>query len=130
MLRPLSVLCLLPLLLLATPASALTKAQKMETCEFGAKDQKLEGAKRKAFINKCMSNRNDKRGATMKLPAKKPAAKKTMGKKPVANKTTIKTMVKKPVAKKTVAKKTMAKKPMAKDPAAQPPAEPAPAAPK
>ena len=56
----------------------------METCKFGADHQKLEGAKRKTFIAKCMANRNDKRGA-MKLPAKKPAAKKPqMAKKPMA----------------------------------------------
>ena len=76
MLRILSVISLLPLLLLATPASALTKEQKMETCTFGANDQKLSGAKRKAFIAKCMSNRNDNRGAAKKTPAKKPMAKK------------------------------------------------------
>ncbi len=75
---------LLPLLLLATPASALTKAQKMETCKFGADDQKLTGAKRKAFIAKCMSNRNDKRGPAMKPPVKKPVAKKPMDNKPAA----------------------------------------------
>ena len=69
MLRTLSVISLLPLLLLATPASALTPKQKMETCNFGADDQKLTGAKRKAFVAKCMSNKNDKRG-----PAAKPAA--------------------------------------------------------
>ncbi len=73
MLRILAIIGLLPLLLLASPASALTKAEKEETCKFGADDQKLEGAKRKAFIANCMSNRNDKRG-----PAKKPAAKKPM----------------------------------------------------
>lgn len=76
MLRTIAIIGLLPLLLLASPASALTKAQKMETCKFGADDQKLEGAKRKAFIANCMSNRNDKRGPAMKPPAKKPAAKK------------------------------------------------------
>ena len=84
MLRTLSVLCLLPLLLVASPASALTKAQKMETCKFGADDQKLNGAKRKAFIAKCMSNRNDKRGPAMKLPAKKPVAKKKPAMAPAA----------------------------------------------
>ena len=52
----------IPLLLLASPASALTKAQKMETCKFGADDQKLVGAKRNAFISRCMSNKDDKRG--------------------------------------------------------------------
>jgi hypothetical protein len=76
MLRTLSVLSLLPLLLLATPASAVTAKQKMETCKFGADDQKLTGAKHKAFIAKCMSNRNDKRGPA--VAAKKPAAKKPM----------------------------------------------------
>jgi hypothetical protein len=66
MLRTLSLVTLLPLLLLTTPASAITAAQKMETCKFGADDQKLEGAKRKAFIAKCMANRDDKRGPTEK----------------------------------------------------------------
>ena len=75
MLRTIPVIGLLPLLLLASPASALTKAEKLETCTFGADHPKLEGAKRKTFIAKCMANRNDKRGA-MKLPSKKPVAKK------------------------------------------------------
>jgi len=66
MLRTLSIVALLPLLLLATPAAAITKAQKMETCKFGADDQKLEGAKRNTFIAKCMSPKNDKRGPAMK----------------------------------------------------------------
>ena len=66
MLRRLSLIGLLPVLLLASPASALTAAQKMETCKFGADDAKLEGAKRKAFIAKCMANRDDKRGPAMK----------------------------------------------------------------
>ena len=61
----------LPFLLLATPASALTKAQKMETCKFGADDQKLEGAKRKAFMAKCMSSKDEPRGPA---PAAAPAA--------------------------------------------------------
>ena len=76
MLRTIAIIGLLPLLLLASPASALTKAQKMETCKFGADDQKLEGVKRNAFIANCMSNRNDKRGPV--VAAKKPAAKKPM----------------------------------------------------
>ncbi|MSO66673.1 MAG: hypothetical protein EXR03_08395 [Pseudolabrys sp.] len=62
MLRTAAIIGLFPLLLLASPASALTKAQKMETCKFGADDQKLTGAKRKTFMDKCMSNRDDKRG--------------------------------------------------------------------
>ena len=44
--------------LLALPAAAATKAQKMETCKFGADDQKLTGAKRNAFIKRCMANEN------------------------------------------------------------------------
>ena len=66
MLRYAAIIGLFPLLLLATPATALTAAQKMETCKFGADDQKLEGAKRTAFINKCMSPKNDKRGPAIK----------------------------------------------------------------
>jgi len=80
MLRPIAVIGLLPLLLLASPASAApTKAQKLETCKFGADDQKLEGAKRDAFINKCMAQGNFEppgRKATKKPAAKKPVAKK------------------------------------------------------
>jgi len=64
--RTLGLLSLLPFLLLVTPASAATPAQKLETCKFGADDQKLEGAKRKAFMAKCMSNKNDKRGPAEK----------------------------------------------------------------
>ena len=70
MLRPIAIIALLPLLLVATPAAAITKAQKMETCKFGADDQNLEGAKRQAFLAKCMANRDDKRG-----PAPKPEGK-------------------------------------------------------
>ena len=58
MLRTLAVIGLLPLLLLASPASALTAREKMETCKFGADNQKLEGAKRNAFIKKCMAKGN------------------------------------------------------------------------
>jgi hypothetical protein len=54
MLRYLGLLAL-PLLLLATPASALTSKQKMETCRIGAKAEKLTGAKRTAFIRHCMA---------------------------------------------------------------------------
>ena len=59
----------LPLLLSAGRASAVTHKEKLATCEFGAKDQKLTGAKRKAFINRCMANRNDARGKPMTAPA-------------------------------------------------------------
>ena len=69
MLRALAIISLFPFLLAASPASAATQQQKAETCKFGADDQKLEGAKRKVFLAKCMANRDDKRG-----PAPKPAA--------------------------------------------------------
>jgi psiF repeat len=63
---------LLPILLLASPASAITAKEKMETCKFGADDQKLTGAKRNAFIKRCMAN--EPRKKTMaKKPAPKPA---------------------------------------------------------
>jgi hypothetical protein len=62
MLRTLTIAGLLPLLLLSSPASAVTAAQKMETCKFGADNQKLTGAKRTKFMKNCMANRDDKRG--------------------------------------------------------------------
>jgi hypothetical protein len=65
-----ALIALLPLLLLASPASALTKEQKAETCTFGADDQKLTGAKRTAF----MSNKDDKRPAVKKPAAMAPGA--------------------------------------------------------
>ena len=40
----------------------------METCAFGADDQKLTGAKRKAFMSKCMSNKDSPRGKPMAAP--------------------------------------------------------------
>lgn len=62
MLRTFALAGVLPVLLLATPASAITTKQKMETCKFGADNQKLTGAKRSQFLKNCMANRNDKRG--------------------------------------------------------------------
>ena len=50
------------LLLHVSPVSALTAKQKMETCKFGADDQKLTGAARKKFISNCMANRDSPRG--------------------------------------------------------------------
>ena len=43
----------------------------METCTFGADDQKLMGAKRKAFLSKCMSNADSPRGKPV-TPKPKP----------------------------------------------------------
>jgi psiF repeat len=65
-LRPAFPIGVLVVLLAATPASAITSQQKMETCKFGADDQKLAGAERKAFLSKCMANE--------KAPATKPKA--------------------------------------------------------
>ena len=42
--------------ILVMPAAALTEAEKMETCKFGADHQKLAGAARKKFLAKCMAN--------------------------------------------------------------------------
>ena len=76
MLRTIAIIGLLPLLLLASPACAATKEQKMETCKFGADDQKLEGAKRNAFIKRCMAQGNFEPPG--RKVAKKPAVKKPM----------------------------------------------------
>ena len=38
--------------IVATPASAVTSEEKMETCKVGAESQQLQGAKRDAFIKK------------------------------------------------------------------------------
>ncbi|HEY2757623.1 MAG TPA: hypothetical protein VGJ01_17990 [Pseudolabrys sp.] len=78
-------LCLagaLPLLLIASPVLspvlAATNAQKMETCKFGADNDKLAGAKRDAFIKRCMAGGNyepaARKDAMKKGGAKKPAA--------------------------------------------------------
>jgi hypothetical protein len=84
MLRYIGLLGLPLLLLLASPASAVTYKQKMETCKFGADDQKLAGAKRNAFIKKCMGKGNyepaarkdaKKKATAMKKQAAKPAPK-------------------------------------------------------
>jgi hypothetical protein len=81
MLRTLSVISLLPILLLAaTPASALTAKEKMETCKIGADNQELKGAKRNAFIHRCMAKGN------WEPPGRKVATKKPMTKKKPAPK--------------------------------------------
>lgn len=81
--RMLVIAALLPAALLAArPALAATKAEKMETCKFGAENQKLEGAKANAFIKKCMGAGNYEPEAR-KEAMKKAAAEKKM-KKPAA----------------------------------------------
>jgi len=67
MLRTLTLVAALAIVLPAAPAFAITAKQKMETCKFGADDQKLKGAKRKTFIARCM--------AEEKSPPAPPAAK-------------------------------------------------------
>lgn len=39
----------------SAPAHAVSAKQKMETCKFGADDQKLSGPEHKAFMKKCMA---------------------------------------------------------------------------
>jgi psiF repeat len=56
------------------PSFAVSEKDKMETCKFGADDQKLEGAARAAFMKKCMANRNDPRGTGSATPGAPPAA--------------------------------------------------------
>jgi len=59
MLRTLALaIALLPVALAATPASAVTSEEKKETCKVGAESQQLQGAKRDAFIKKCMAGGN------------------------------------------------------------------------
>ena len=59
MLRILALaVAILPLALAATPASAVTSEEKKETCKVGAESQQLQGAKRDAFIKKCMAGGN------------------------------------------------------------------------
>jgi hypothetical protein len=53
--RFVATLALAAMLASATPASALTAAEKMETCKFGADHQKLAGAARKKFLARCMA---------------------------------------------------------------------------
>lgn len=84
MLRYGALIALCPLLLLATPASAVTTQEKMETCKVGADSDNLTGKKRDTFIKRCMANANyepaarrdamKKPGAKNKPAAKKPAA--------------------------------------------------------
>lgn len=76
--KTVSLAALVPFLLAAPPAAAATKAQRMETCKFGADSDKLAGKKRDDFIKRCMANGNYEPAArkdAMKKGAKKPAKK-------------------------------------------------------
>jgi hypothetical protein len=80
--RSLALTALLPILLVATPASAATKAQKMETCKVGADADNLAGQARDAFMKKCMAAGNyepaARREAMKKAKPRKKAAAKPM----------------------------------------------------
>jgi hypothetical protein len=54
--RYVATLGLFAILVPAMPAFAITPQQKMETCKFGADNQKLAGKARKTFIARCMAN--------------------------------------------------------------------------
>jgi hypothetical protein len=54
--------------LAGSPAVAITAKQKMETCKFGADNQKLTGKDRALFLKRCMSNKNDPRGPAVGTP--------------------------------------------------------------
>jgi hypothetical protein len=56
MVRNVATFGLFAILVLATPAFAITAQQKMATCKFGADNQKLVGQARKTFIARCMAN--------------------------------------------------------------------------
>ncbi len=53
-----TAIALISVMLVATPAAAVTSQEKMETCKVGAESQQLDGAKRDAFIKKCMAGGN------------------------------------------------------------------------
>ncbi len=57
MLRTMAI-AFIPVLLVATPAAAVTSQEKMDTCKVGADSQDMKGAKRDAFIKKCMGKGN------------------------------------------------------------------------
>ena len=73
MLRKLALVALVPLLAAASPALAVTAKEKQETCKVGAESQELTGAKRAAFIKKCMAKGNFEPPG--RKAAKKPVAK-------------------------------------------------------
>jgi hypothetical protein len=53
----------LAVMLPCAPSYALSSKDKMATCKFGADDQHLDGKARVAFMKKCMSDKNEPRGA-------------------------------------------------------------------
>jgi hypothetical protein len=101
MLRKLALITLVPALLAASPALAVSAKEKQETCKIGADSQSLTGAKRTAFINKCMARGNYEPAARKEAMKKAKAAKKPAAKK----KTAMKPAPKKPAPKKPDEKK-------------------------
>ena len=91
MFRTLGLLTL-PLLLLASPASAITASEKMETCKVGAQAENLEGAKAQAFIKKCMAKGNYEPAARQQAKKAAAAAKKKPAPKAAAKPATSATM--------------------------------------
>jgi len=74
--RTLSLAALVPFLLAGSPAVAATKAQRMETCKFGADHDKLSGKKRSDFMKHCMANTNYEPAARQKALKKSKSSKK------------------------------------------------------
>jgi hypothetical protein len=72
MLRFVAVVATLAVVLPSPPSLALSAKDKMATCKFGADDQKLQGKARGAFMKKCMSNKDEPRGAATAPPAAAP----------------------------------------------------------
>ncbi len=72
MLRYVVAAAMLAATLPSAPSFALTAKDKMATCKFGADDQKLQGKARNAFMKKCMSNKDEPRGAAMAPPGGQP----------------------------------------------------------
>lgn len=71
MLRTMALVGASIILLSTTPLSAAPKKNpKLATCQFGAKEQKLTGAKRTAYMKRCMADEDSPRGPTPKPAAK------------------------------------------------------------
>jgi psiF repeat len=68
MLRFVALVATLAVVLPGPSSFALTAKDKMATCKFGADDQNLQGKARSAFIKKCMSNKDEPRGAAAAPP--------------------------------------------------------------
>jgi len=66
------IAAMLAIMLVPVPSLAVTAKDKMATCKFGADDQKLTGKARAAFMKKCMSNKDEPRGAATGVPPPPP----------------------------------------------------------